>query len=228
MFCKECGTENVNEAIFCKKCGTKIGGMDSSGNNNRSGIRPVKPPVHIDQHGETRRTGHNVNKIIGMLAVAVVVIVVAIVGLNLFGGRGYKSVIKKYVSASVNLDVKGFLELLPEKVIDRAMEEGDMDREEMEEMISEMISSLKTHLDRLDADDLQVSYEIASLKDTEGEKLQDIKEEYEEELGLKVNAAKEVYLNLTIEYSDQEQEVPLFLDLVKINRSWYLDYRSFM
>lgn len=210
MFCGKCGAENTNNAEFCKNCGARL---KKEVNEKRTLTLP-------DQDGKNKR--------IGIIAVILLIIVLVLVGIFLFGGRSYKGTIKKYVNASFDADAKKILDLMPKKMIEYAMAEEGQDPEDLDEIIDDMNEELQDQLDYLDeylGEGWKNSYEIADEKTIKRDDLEDIKEAYED-ADIKVSAAKEVEIEITVKADDTESSNTMDITLIKVGRSWYLDIMS--
>ena len=106
MFCGKCGAENDNGATFCVKCGAAINSEQMKSDNNVTDVKAKKK-----------------NRKVGIIAAVVIVVVALIAIFTLFGGRGYKSTVKKYFDASMNADAKAIINLIPEEVMKKALED---------------------------------------------------------------------------------------------------------
>ena len=210
MFCGKCGAENANNAEFCKSCGAKL----------KKETNEKKTLTLPDQDDKNKR--------IGIIAVILLIIVVVLAGIFLFGGRSYKGTIKKYVNATFDADGEEILDLLPEKMIDYAMEEEGQDSEDLDEIIDDMNEELQDQLDSLDeylGEGWKISYEITDDENIKGDDLEDIKEAYED-ADIKVSAAKEAEVEITVKADETENSNTLDIALIKVGRSWYLDIMS--
>lgn len=210
MFCGKCGAQNADNAEFCINCGTKL----KKGSNES---RAITLPDQNDK-----------NKKIGIIAVVVLVIVVILIGIFLFGGRSYKSTIKKYVDATFAADVDAMLDLLPDKMVDYELEEEEMDSDDFDEMVDDLNEQLQDQLDSLDnylGEGWKISYEITDDENIKGEDLDHIKEAYED-ADIKVSAAKKAKVEITLKADETENSNTLDISLIKVGRSWYLDVMS--
>ena len=210
MFCGKCGAQNADNAEFCTNCGAKL---KKSSSENKVFTVP-------DQNDK--------NKKIGIIAVIVIVIIIAIIGFFLFGGRSYKSTIDKYVDASFDADGGAILDLLPDKMIDYALAEDNYDSDDLEGIIDDMNEQLQDQMDSLDnylGEDWKISYEITDDEDVKGDELDDIKSAYED-ADVKVSAAKNVEVEITVKGAETESNNTLDVSLIKSGRSWYLDVMS--
>ena len=118
MLCKKCGTENPDGAKYCSKCGKALNEKSPAKKNREKGI---------------------------VLALCVIVAVVLLV--YTLGGRSYKKTIDTFVTSQFAVDAQSIVELLPEKVVDKALEETGYSKTEL---VDEANDSLKKQVDSLD------------------------------------------------------------------------------
>ena len=193
MLCKKCGTENPDGAKYCSKCGKAL--------NEKS---PAKK-----------------NRVMGIvLALCVIVAVVLLV--YTLGGRSYKKTIDTFVTSQFAVDAQSIVELLPEKVVDKALEETGYSKTEL---VDEANDSLKKQVDSLDqslGDDWKLSYKMTNVEDVTDDDLDDLKSNYED-INVKVSAAKTVEVEFTLKGDETEVSNSLEISVIKVDRSWYLD-----
>lgn len=205
MFCGKCGAQNADQAVFCKNCGSQLqaGQVSSS----------VVSDVCVNKK----------NQKIGVIAVAAIVVAAIIVAIVLFGGRSYKKTVNSFFDATFEADAEKIVDLMPKGVIDYALEEADMDMDDMVDMIQEELEDQIDSLNNYLGDDWSVSHKILSVEDVSAKKLRDIQENYEEEMDTKVSAAKNVEVEMTVKGTDLETSNTMEISVVKVGRSWYLD-----
>lgn len=211
MFCGKCGTKNQDNAEFCTNCGTKLN------KNIKTNATIVSLPSQNDK-----------NRKVGIIAVAVAVVVIIILGIFLFGGRSYKATIQKYVNATFDADAEEMFNLVPEDMIDYMLEESGYDHSDLNDVIDELNEDLEDQIDSLDSylgEGWEVDYEILYAGDLKGDDLDDIKDSYED-INVKVSAAKEVEVEITVMADETESSNSRDIYLIKIGRSWYLDGMS--
>ena len=173
MLCKKCGTENPDGAKYCSKCGKALNEKSPAKKNREKGI---------------------------VFAVCVIVAVVLLV--YTLGGRSYKKTIDTFVTSQFAVDAQSIVELLPEKVVDKALEETGYSKTEL---VDEANDSLKKQVDSLDqslGDDWKLSYK---------------------DINVKVSAAKTVEVEFTLKGDETEVSNSLEISVIKVDRSWYLD-----
>ena len=193
MLCKKCGTENPDGAKYCSKCGKALNEKSTAKKNREKGI---------------------------VLAVCVIVAVVLLV--YTLGGRSYKKTIDTFVTSQFAVDAQSIVELLPEKVVDKALEETGYSKTEL---VDEANDSLKKQVDSLDqslGDDWKLSYKMTNVEDVTGDDLNDLKSNYED-INVKVSAAKTVEVEFTLKGDETEVSNSLEISVIKVDRSWYLD-----
>lgn len=211
MFCGKCGAENDNGATFCVKCGAAINSEQMEPDNNVTDVKAKK---------KDRKVG---------IIVAVVIIAVALIVIfTLFGGRGYKSTVKKYFDASMNADAKAIINLIPEEVMKKALEDEGYDKDEMNLFIEEWEKELEKAMDKIDdsvGEGWKMNYEITDTEDITGKDLKEIKEDYED-YDIEISEAKKVEVEVTVKVKDKENSKTAKLYLIKVGRIWYLDVEN--
>lgn len=171
MLCKKCGTENPDGARYCSKCGKAL--------NEKAAVKK----------------GREKEKSIALCVVVAIILLV-----YTLGGRSYKKTIDTFVTSQFAVDAQSIVELLPEKVIDKALEETGYSKTEL---VDEANDSLRKQVDYLDqslGDDWKLSYEMTNVEDVTGDDLDDLKSNYED-INVKVSAAKTVEVEFTLKAS---------------------------
>ncbi len=208
-FCGKCGAKNKDGAMFCTQCGAALNTVPGGGGHGRV--------------SELRKKNRDRN--VGMIAAIVAAVAVVAVGIFLFGGRSYKATVKRFVNATFEADAEAMLKLIPKKMVDNLLEEEGYDDDELDDMVDEMNEYFQDQMDSLDkylGEGWEVSYEILAAEKLTGDDLDDIKERYED-ADVKVSAAKEIEIELTIKTDEMENSDTTDLYVVKVGRSWYLD-----
>lgn len=227
MFCGKCGTQNPDTAAFCKSCGTRL----------NSQVKPAaktvtKTTVRTQMQPQAKRPApkhkRRQDKKVGVIAAAAIVAFVLILAIVLFGGRSYKTAVKQFFNATFDVDGKAIVNLIPDDLIDYVLDESGYDEDELDEMIEDIEDEFQDQIDSLKrylGDDWDVSYKIVSAENIKGEDLNDIKEDYKD-IGVKVSAAKDVEMELTVKAGETENSNTITISLIKVGRSWYLDLDS--
>ena len=218
MFCGACGAKNPDGAAFCQSCGAPLREMQAEA---------------VPQGGSAADSiqSSQRNKMIGIAAVAVAAIVVVFLAFNLLGGRGYESTVTKFLDATLDGDAETIISLLPDKMVDQALEElgyhpSDRDQavEELDAALQSAAGSLKEAL----GDNLKVSYNVVSAEDLSASKLLELRQSYSV-YDIDVEGAKEVDVEMTVTATalDLSGTYTLTVPVVQVGRSWYLDAENF-
>ena len=218
MFCGACGAKNPDGAAFCRSCGAPLREMQAEA---------------VPQGGSAADSiqSSQRNKMIGIAAVAAAAIVVVFLAFNLLGGRGYESTVTKFLDATLDGDAETIISLLPDKMVDQALEElgyhpSDRDQavEELDAALQSAAGSLKDAL----GDNLKVSYNVVSAEDLSASKLLELRQSYSV-YDIDVDGAKEVDVEMTVTATalDLSGTYTLTVPVVQVGRSWYLDAENF-
>ena len=193
MLCKKCGTENPDGAKYCSKCGKALNEKSTAKKNREKGI---------------------------VLALCVIVAVVLLV--YTLGGRSYKKTIDTFVTSQFAVDAQSIVELLPEKVLDKELEETGYSKTELVEETNDSLKKQVDYIDQYLGDDWKLSYKMTNVEDVTGDDLNDLKSNYED-INVKVSAAKTVEVEFTLKGDETEISNSLEVSVIKVDRSWYLD-----
>lgn len=205
MFCGKCGAENDGGSVFCCECGEPLNDGQKKPGNAVADVKLV-----------------NKNRKIGIITSAVIVAVLLIVIFNLFGGRGYKTTVKKFFEASIKADAKTMIKLIPEGMLEGAQEEEGWDREELKKKLKEELEEEKDSLESTLGDKWKMTYKIHKSKDVSGKDLKELKKDYGE-YDVKVTAAKNVEVEVTVKGKDIKNSTTIEIPVIKVGRNWYLD-----
>ena len=193
MLGKKCGTENPDGAKYCSKCGKALNEKSTAKKNREKGI---------------------------VLALCVIVAVVLLV--YTLGGRSYKKTIDTFVTSQFAVDAQSIVELLPEKVLDKELEETGYSKTELVEETNDSLKKQVDYIDQYLGDDWKLSYKMTNVEDVTGDDLNDLKSNYED-INVKVSAAKTVEVEFTLKGDETEISNSLEVSVIKVDRSWYLD-----
>lgn len=193
MLCKKCGTENPDGAKYCSKCGKALNEKSTAKKNREKGI---------------------------VLALCVIVAVVLLV--YTLGGRSYKKTIDTFVTSQFAVDAQSIVELFPEKVLDKGLEETGYSKTELVEETNDSLKKQVDYIDQYLGDDWKLSYKMTNVEDVTGDDLNDLKSNYED-INVKVSAAKTVEVEFTLKGDETEISNSLEVSVIKVDRSWYLD-----
>lgn len=218
MFCGACGAKNPDGAAFCQSCGALLREMQAEA---------------VPQGGSAADSiqSSQRNKMIGIAAVAAAAIVVVFLAFNLLGGRGYESTVTKFLDASLDGDAETIISLLPDEMVDQALEElgyHPSDRDEAVEELNAALQSAAGSLKEALGDNLKVSYNVVSAEDLSASKLLELRQSYSV-YDIDVDGAKEVDVEMTVTATalDLSGTYTLTVPVVQVGRSWYLDAENF-
>lgn len=218
MFCGACGAKNPDGAAFCQSCGAPLREMQAEA---------------VPQEGSAADSiqSSQRNKMIGIAAVAAAAIVVVFLAFNLLGGRGYESTVTKFLDASLDGDAETIISLLPDEMVDQALEElgyHPSDRDEAVEELNAALQSAAGSLKEALGDNLKVSYNVVSAEDLSASKLLELRQSYSV-YDIDVDGAKEVDVEMTVTATalDLSGTYTLTVPVVQVGRSWYLDAENF-
>ena len=218
MFCGACGAKNPDGAAFCQSCGAPLREMQAEA---------------VPQGGSAADSiqSSQRNKMIGIAAVAVAAIVVVFLAFDLLGGRGYESTVTKFLDASLDGDAETIISLLPDEMVDQALEElgyHPSDRDEAVEELNAALQSAAGSLKEALGDNLKVSYNVVSAEDLSASKLLELRQSYSV-YDIDVDGAKEVDVEMTVTATalDLSGTYTLTVPVVQVGRSWYLDAENF-
>ncbi len=167
---------------------------------------------------ENKKWGTRLPWIIGGV---VVILVIAIVLLCIFSGKGYEEVVGKYIEYSFEGKTEQIFDLMPEEVVEAAAKEGGMTVSQMKSYFKKMGESTMTSLNDAMGAGWTYSYEITGSEKITGSELDAIKDEFQE-VDLKVSRAVEVEVEVSLTGSKQTQSEEINVTVVKIGNKWYL------
>ena len=211
MYCGNCGTKNDDSDAYCKACGAPLTQTTSPGDG-------LEKAVALQNRSAGKK------KVIIVMAAIVVILLVAWFA---FGGRGYKDTVEDFFEASLDGDVQGVLELLPEDLIKNAMASEGYDMGDMEEFISQAEDELQgmLALGGTLVGDLDFDIDITGDTDIKGADLQAIQEDYQT-YNVDVSKAKYVHVTLSLDTGALSGSEDIEVPVIKVGRSWYLDVSS--
>lgn len=210
MYCGNCGTKNDDTAAFCQACGSPL---------------TAAPGANAGAAAMSQRQADRKK---GIIAVVAAVVVIALVGWLLFGGRGYKATVEKFFEACMDGDVQGVLELIPNDVIESTMESQGFDKGDMQNFVNQAENELKGMLaiGGAIAGNMDLNIDITGEDDITGEQLRTLQTEYKDKYNVKVKEAKTVNVNVSLDSGILSGAQDLEIPVIKVGRSWYLDVNS--
>lgn len=207
MICTNCGAQNASGARFCGSCGAKMG------------PEVKKTPAKTGLSGAQGFLKAN-RKLIGMIAA---VLAVVLLFSMVFGGRSYKKTVNKFMDSLLDMDAKGMIEMMPDKLLKTLMEEEGYTKKELIEELQDELDYGMSYMEMIG--DLKLKHKIVGAEDMSKEDLRYLKDMYSE-IGIKVSAAKVVEVELTMKAMGMTQSETFELMVIKIGRSWYIELES--
>lgn len=204
MYCGQCGAKNDDAVAYCGNCGARL--------------TPAQPNPVV--RPKPRRSKAPV-----LAVAAVVVLAIVLLVWKPFGGRSPEKVIDQLITSVLDGNMDGMLDVLPDGMLGKAMDAGDISKSEMDYYLEEGEEELQLMLEQIDDyyGDWDYEYEILSMEDLRGSELRNIQDQYEE-LDYDVTAAKvaEVGMTLLVDGDEESYETTRFY-LIEIGRSWYFE-----
>ncbi|MBR6595123.1 MAG: zinc-ribbon domain-containing protein [Oscillospiraceae bacterium] len=238
MFCTKCGAQNAPGSRFCGKCGAPLGAADnvhgtpqqpaavgnaygapyqSAAGGYAAAPRPVRPAT------PSRSGGSRKGVLIAGIAAALVV--VTLLGCWIFGvfGGGYEGAVDDFMDALLDMDAEGVVDTVNEKVLRVYLDDDGYTKREL---IREIDDDMEDAKEAIRENSIKLDYKIVYTEDMRGEDLEEVKEMYLDEYGVKITAAKIVEVEVTMKVEGYSDSMELELGVVEIGGSWYIDYES--
>ena len=239
MFCTKCGAQNTSGSRFCGKCGAPLGSAgngygapqqpDPAGNaygapyqsaaaGYAGNPRPVRPAAPSSSGGSRKGV-----LIAGIAGALVVVTLLCCWIFGVFGGGGYEGAVDDFMEALLDMDAQGVVDTVNDKVLRVCLDDEDYTERELVREIDDDMEEAKEAIKEYS---IKLDYEIVYTEDLRGEELEEVKEMYYEEYGVKITAAKIVDVEVTMKAMGERDSMELQLGVVEIGGSWYIDYES--
>lgn len=200
MYCGNCGTQNDDFSPFCIGCGARL-------NEDPAPVAPAPAP-------KKSKKGLLIAIIAAVVAVAVALVLIFTISTP-------KSVVKKYMDAYLDPDGKAMLSVIPKAVVKEDIGDKDDQKdyvEEMEDTLDELYDEMDDYYDRWSID-----YKISDVEKVDKDDLEEIQEYYEDEYDIKVRAAKEVTVDVTVKVDGDKEKVEMTIYVIKVGGKWYID-----
>lgn len=229
MFCKNCGTENPDNAAFCKDCGAQLeqpeeGGPSPAGSETTFTQPPDPAPAPGPVSPPPSPTAASRYKGIGIAAVAVAAIAVIVLLVNLLGGRSYKDTVNRLFDAVMDLDARAIVDLIPEDVVEEAVEEsGYGSRNGLIQSLEEQLNSSGGTLLGYLSQGLKLDFTVVGDEDLSGEQLRQLRQSYEDRYDVDIKGAKTVTVEISYELLGFSESQSTQVSVIQVGRSWYLD-----
>lgn len=202
--------------------GTPYGGNVYGGSGNAADFQG-------EYAGRKPKKKHHYGVIGIVAAVVIIAAVAAFFVVRGLGGSSYEKVVEKAINSVFDGDIKALVDLLPPDMMDNAMAQEGISQSELDSQIDQMGDMLKNEMKSLSTeygDDWKISQKILSETDVTGTDLEVLQDDYSE-INVKVAAAKELNVEISISGSEGRDSNTVDLYVVKVGNSWYLDANSF-
>lgn len=220
MFCAKCGAKNEEGAVFCKECGASLKDAETSQNPKEGSLGNGKV-----LQGEPDKSSRK-NRLIGMAAVGIVAVVAVLALVSLFGGRGYKTTAEKFIESCIEGDAKTMYKMVPQKIFREEVEDNGYLWSERNEYLESVEESVSNQIERYFSDYGDFSFKAIDGEKKTGRELRELKEEYESKHEIKVKAARDVTVEMTLKKDGVSGSAELVIPVIKVGRSWYVDIEN--
>ncbi|RHV71499.1 MULTISPECIES: zinc ribbon domain-containing protein [Clostridia] len=219
MFCKNCGNELENNAMFCGKCGTPVR-QDTKGS-----------PFNTEINSMTGAVKNKGKKKLWKAIIAIVVVIgVFLVGSHVYDIKfGYKKVIKQYINGTEKMDWKVLSDLWIDEyyeVLSEDISDGKTDPDEFRS--SEHTNKKKVLAEFENIDDCSVDVIIDDENTGDREDINEVEDSYEN-YGLEINIKRmvkvDVHTDITYETVDgetHEKDYDETIYIAQIDGEWRL------
>ena len=170
------------------------------------------------------------NKKIVIIAAAAVVALILI--FNIIGGiaghgkQSPKAVVKAYVNAVEKQSGKKMYKLIDKKIIKYIKDENDIDKEDMIEQLDDVMEYSGEALENQVGKVKSIKVKFKKIKKLKGSKLEDKKEDYEDDYDIKVSQVACVEATIKVKGKDDDVEEDITMYVYKRAGKWYLDFSS--
>ena len=170
------------------------------------------------------------NKKIVLIAAAAVVALILIFNIigriASHGKQSPKAVVKAYVNAVEKQSGKKMYKLIDKKIIKYIKDENDIDKEDMIEQLDDVMEYSGEALENQVGKVKSIKVKFKKVKKLKGSKLEDKKEDYEDDYDIKVSQVARVEATIKVKGKDDDAEEDITMYVYKRAGKWYLDFSS--
>ncbi len=253
MFCGKCGNQIPDGVAFCPNCGNATGATHGQAQTQaQTQEQPAAIPEYYAQgqfdpystpaqtyeqtaydpysgaYSPAPRKRISKNTVIGIAAVAVVVLALVVAAILIFGGgRGFKSPEKAamgFISSMAELDSDKVANCFPDEVLYEIAEE------EFDDSVKDMKKELKEAFEDLEDDgySIKCKLKVTGTHKYGRDDLNILKKDYEYEgIDISISEAQLVKLKLTVTGEIDGEEIDESFDIaittIKVGKKWYVD-----
>ena len=147
---------------------------------------------------------------------------------SIFFGRSANATAKAYVRAILDADAEEIVELLPKEVRKAAKKQGELTEEDLE-LMEDALEGAYSCLELALGEDWQekISYKVVDSEDLDKDDVEDLEDMYrDEDIDINISAAREVEVELSYRLDGEKETDSIWVTVIKVGRSWYLDLSS--
>ncbi len=124
---------------------------------------------------------------------------------------------KEFIDGAMKGNVEAMINVIPEATLSSSFR-NDLN----------IMSDYGERIKRYYYGDVKIKHSISftDAEDIKGDELRELKEDYIDDYGIKIKAAKDVYVNLKITVNGEESAQPMVIPVVKIGGKWYIDVEN--
>lgn len=236
MNCEKCGKELQENQRFCSACGApnpadqthdaadvKQTAASAAASLKAFGLALFtavrnSAPVRRFMALPTKQKQIAGGAVAGVLALAVLCVC-------LLGGRSYKKTVDIFIDKGiVHPSGKAIVSLVPNQIF----KEAGYDKEDIQDLVEKLdegFESQQKSLNKALGKNWKMSYTIVEDEQRDEDKLEDIRDDYEDKYDIKVTDSRAVKVKLRFK-GDENVSATMRVPVVKVGRSWYIDYVS--
>ena len=253
MFCKNCGTDNLDTARFCVGCGTDLTAAPAEPVYEEPAIQepvyqepvyqaPEAPEAPAEENAFSQAFdkaadfGKNYveeakkdKKKLLIPIIAVAATLTLIIALIAFGGGGYKKALNPYEKIlNGKASEKTVEKMMPKDYWEYMDDEYDTTPEDLYDMIDENYDDMLDEMEEEYGENVKVSFKVVEKDKLSEKKLDDLKDTYKECGMAKKNLTKayKLKVEVTIKGSDDKDTEKMTMIVFKYKGKWYTDMNT--
>ena len=236
-------------AVFCSQCGTRTDSSEPESNsakyennvNQDSYYSGENRSYYADNYSNQPEYGYydagaaaavqvktqKKNKLIGIIAVAAVVVIAAVVVLLIVlgGGKGGakspEDAIARCIEVIESGDGKDLLDIMPESMVDAAMEQGYFSsRSDVEAYLTTMLNSARSSLEGEYGKNTEITFSINSMRAYGADEVAYFNAS--NEYGIVAEAVQEVDVDMILNHDGGQEIDNVVMTVVQVDGSWYI------
>ena len=214
-YCRSCGSELKDEAVFCVKCGTKV-----DGEITQEISKITNSQLSTGLQDDLKRK--NTHKYVGLTAfvvVAFVAVVIIVKILGIFIAPAYERPLNKLETAIEKADFDMLLDAYPKYVTEQIKGIAEM-YDNKDDYMDEMLGSIEDTYGKR----IKVNIDVVKKKKMVKNDLEDAEDYIESVYDEKVNiiAGYTLDIEMEIKGSDDKETKNSQISVIKIGSKWYV------